>query len=313
MYRISISLLFLCVALPAARASDTLAFWRGAVDSADRTPPAAIELSPGHMVFSGPGGAPCHALKASSVALCSMAVVHIQEAEVGPGSAAGTAPRDGFLHLYLSWLPSDLAPAPYTVTGLPEKTRYCLYRSVQCASRAMGVLPLCGDTVSPKVGLVGEGLGGFAALVLAALRPDTVGFVVLHQPAPIYHFPPSGLALHGAARAATPFDPKLAQLVASGQCTEDRLRLALADFDAVALARYVRCPVLVVYNDSDPRAPTSALNDLYAALAGPKDAIRFAQPGRIPFASVPDHGAFFATFANDVITGQVAARLARGR
>lgn len=312
-FRSPFSLLLLCAVLP-ARASDTMAFWRGALDAADRTPPAVIELSPGHLVFGGPGGLPCQALKASAADLCSMTIVHIQESEIGPGIAATAALRDGFLHLYLSWLPGDLAPTPYTVAGLPDKTQYCLYKSVQCASRALDIAPLCGETVSAKVGLVGEGLGGFAALVLAALRPEAVGFVLLHQPTPIYHFRPfASAASHGAAKTATPFDPKLLQLAKSGQCSEDRLRLALADFDAIALARQVRCPVLVVYNDTDPRSPASALSDLYAALAGPKDAVRFVQPGRVPFASVPGHETIFATFAHDAIAGEVAARLGRSR
>jgi len=116
-----------------------------------------------------------------------------------------------------------------------------------------------------------------------------------------------------AAKTSTPFDPKLLQLTASGQCSEDRLRLALADFDAIALARQVHCPVLVVYNDTRPALAPVGLNDLYAALAGPKDAVRFVQPGRIPFASVPGHETLFATFAQGVITGEVAARLARPR
>ena len=308
-FRSPLPLLLLCAALP-ARASDPLAFWHGVVDAAEHTPPAIFECSPGHLVFSGPGGMSCQALKVSSVALCSMTVIHIQESQIGPGA---TSARDGFLHLYFSWLPGDLAPASYTAAGLPEKTRYCLYKSVQCASRALEIAPLCGNTVSPKVGLVGEGLGCFAALALAALRPDTVGFVLLHQPAPIYHFLPFASTLHSVARNGTPFDPKLLQLTTSGQCTEDRLRLALADFDALALARQVRCPVLVVYNDSDSRSPLSALNDLYGALAGPKDSSSFNLPGRVPFASVPGHDAIFASFANEVITGQFPPRKARSR
>jgi pimeloyl-ACP methyl ester carboxylesterase len=305
-------LLLLCAAVP-ARASDTMAFWRGALDAADRTPPAVMEISPGHMAFSGPGGAPCHALKASAVALCSMAILHIQESQIGPAPAATAGVRDGFLHLYLSWLPGDSAPAPYTAAGLPDKTQYALYRSVQCATRALDIAPLCGETVSPKVGLVGEGLGGFAALVLAALRPDRVGFVLLHQPAPIYHFLPLSSAMRGVAKTGTPFDPKLLQLAGSRRWPESRLRLALGDFDGIALARQVRCPVLVVYNESDSRSPLSALNDLYGALAGPKDALRFDQPGRVPFAAVPDHAAIFAAFAHDAIAGQVARRIARSR
>jgi len=275
-----------------AYAADPLPFWQGAITAVDRVALSIDTTASGRVDFAGPNAVTCQALRVAQPGQCSMPVIHLQEGRVGTSSSL-----DKFLHLYMGWLPTGLVPAAYAVDGLPDMSQYCLYRSVQCVSRALDVSRLQGATTSRGVGIVAEGLGAFAAITVAALRPDDISFILLHQPT--LAFPAggntngSGSWLKGVLTASTGLRP----------------RADLVDFDYLSVAPKVRCPVLMLYTKNDPQCPLLALNELYAAFKCPKDATCLNLSGHIPFSSVPNGQAIFADFTQQVLTNRFASHL----
>ncbi len=239
----------------AAGPADLDAFWRRARAELPALPSGALDAAgPCRVAFPVTERASATAQWFPGTDPGATPVVQVVE------HADAVAPTDGRrCHLYLPW--RDLSrPLTEWFTRLDGSTTSPPVVSVLAACQAVDLVRSSAQVTAMRVGVVGDGFGAGIALAAAALRPERVAFVVLHQPRPAFYRLPDG-TLTGCP-AIRPIIRRL-----SGPELD-----ALAYCEPLAFAAQVHCPAFVIAGGGDAEAPPGEIGLLYRALPCPKDA-----------------------------------------
>lgn len=195
-------------------------------------------------------------------------VVHMVEAPARP-----RPPDRDRSHLYLA-APAADALARWPAPVRPD-ARHGLTLAVLAACQAVDLVRSRPGSTASCVGLVGDGVGAQVALAAAALAPDRVAWLVLHQPRPL-------------TDAETPG--------------------AVDWMDPLSFAPLVRCPTFVTVGAADREAPLDEIAALFAALTCPRDGRVIDRLGHCPSADLPDLAVILARM-DRFADGWRAARL----
>lgn len=259
----------LLAALSAACADDALPvrpadfdrFWARALTRLEPLPPGQLDATaPGEVTFPVTESIRATGYWYPPRDPTAMAVVHVVE---GTTPRPERWPRDGRGHLYLAWRRAGSTLADWYVSGLDGAASSGLMASVLTACQAVHLLRTCPELSAPRVGIVGDGYGATMALAAAALLPDRVGFVIAHQPRPVFH------RLCDGTLTSCPAVRRLLQDLPRTRAATTLA--ALAYFDAVHFAALVCGPVLVIAGERDDQAPPQEAWLLYRQLAGPRE------------------------------------------
>ncbi len=173
------------------------------------------------------------------------------------------APLEGKVSLHLTLLPDSSRREGWAMSGAFDRS-CCPLRDVVLAARhSLRYLLSQPDVHEPRVGIVGEGLGGAVAVALAALEPDLVAFIAVHQPVPGFHY----LKMGTPADSPTVLRPL--NQVASRK-TDDELRRSFTYFDFFNFAPEVTTPALVTMSLQDQIATPEQVLAIYNHLRSQK-------------------------------------------
>ncbi|MGD9497744.1 MAG: alpha/beta hydrolase family protein [Armatimonadota bacterium] len=219
-------------------------------------------------------------------------VVHVVEALGEPRPSDRTRS-----HFYLPWRQDDrpldewLREADDPLDGAPAL-------AVLAACQAVYLVRSCPHVRATGVGLVGDGPGAQIALAAAALVPDRVAWLILHQPTPAFY-----RLADGTLTACPTVRPALDTLACDGPWYVAQL----AYLEPRHFAARLRSPAFVIAGAADREAPAGESELLFAALAGPRDGLIFQGVGHWASDRLPG----FAAMLDRVDAFAAARRLGR--
>lgn len=226
--------------------SDFEARWQDALAELAVLPPDALDADhPGTVSFPVTDLAQASAAWFPGADADATPVVHVVTA---PHEARPPERRRS--HLYLE-APDAGSPGAWSSR---HDANHEPTRSVLAACQAVALVRSRPGATASRVGLVGDGFGASIALAAAALAPDRVAWLVLHQPRP--------------ALTGTPTDA--------------------AWMDPLSFAPLVRCPAFMTVGGADRDAPRDETEALFAALTCPRDGRVLDRLGHCPSADLPD-------------------------
>jgi cephalosporin-C deacetylase len=166
-----------------------------------------------------------------------------------------SAPLEGKVSLHMTLLPETSRHDGWDPAGLPDAAACKLRDAVLTARHSLRFLLSQHDVHAPRVGIVGEGFGGAVAIALAALDPDLVAFVAIHQPAPGFHY----------LIDRTPADaPAVLRPLKRVECSDHyKLLHAITYFDFFNFAPRVTIPTLVTMSINDEVATPEQVLAIY--------------------------------------------------
>jgi len=284
--------LFAAATAPAGAAgaapADFDARWQSALAELPVLPPDALSADcPGEVSFPVTEVARADAAWSPGSDSAATPVVHVVE------TLADRRPPDWVRsHLYLA-ARGDVPLGAWLAQARPD-ARHGPTLSVLAACQAVNLVRSRPGATAPRVGLVGDGFGAQIALAAAALVPDRVAWLVLHEPRPALYRRPDG-----APTACPELRAALAQMANAGD---------VAYLDPLSFAPQVRCPTFVTAGAADREALLSEIEALFAALTCPRDRRVIDHLGHCPSANLPDLAAILARM-DGFAEGWHAARL----
>lgn len=183
---------------------------------------------------------------------------------------------EGKVTLHVTLLPSSMPGGGWIAEGPPDAATIPLRDAVVTARQALRYLMSQPDVRTPRIGIIGEGLGGAVALALGALEPDLISFIAIHEPVPGFHFRKRGIA----ADSSVVLQP-VEQMAMAGQISHEQLRCVLSYFDFFNFAPDVKSRTLVSMSLQDPVATTQQILAIYNHLGGPRQMVVQDTPGHL--------------------------------
>jgi len=168
------------------------------------------------------------------------------------------APLEGKVSLHLTLLPGSSRHDGWAAAGLPDKGACPLRDVVLTARHSLRYILSQPDVHEPRVGIIGEGLGGAVAVALAVLEPDLIAFIAVHEPTPGFHY----LKMGTPADSPTVLRP-LDRIKTDNGKTDDELRRSITYFDFFNFAPEVRAPALVTMSLEDEVATPEQVLSIY--------------------------------------------------
>ncbi len=168
------------------RQDDFDAFWSSAAyQSALSRVPAASAADPFAAFSAGPAKTCLAQMTDCKDSTLTVPILHLTDWWADDDYSA---PLEGRVSLHMTLLPEASRHDGWDPVGLPDASACTLRDAVLTARHSLRFLLSQHDVHAPRVGIIGEGFGGAVAIALAALDPDLVAFVAVHQPAPGFHY-----------------------------------------------------------------------------------------------------------------------------
>jgi len=242
-------------ASPAACPADFGAFWQRALSQCQPLQPGALTGTGGDVIVPVTDTLSMRAWWQPGTDPAATPVVHLVE-RANPEPAR--RPVDRRAHLYVSWRSYDCDLATWYLQGLAHPGDGGLMASVLAACQAVDLVRTSPELTAPLVALVGDGYGAVMALAAAALAPERVSFVIVHQPRPAFH-----RMTDGTFTAC----PAIARILSALPATDaNPTCAALSYYDAVNFAARATRPTFVIAGGRDRDAPVSEARMLYDKL-----------------------------------------------
>lgn len=235
------------------RQDDFDAFWSSAgYQSALSRIPAALAADP-FAAFSAGAAQTCRAeITDCKDSALTVPILHLTDWWADDDFSA---PLEGKVSLHMTLLPGASRHDGWDPVGLPDASACTLRNAVLTARHSLRFLLSQHDVHTPRVGIVGEGFGGAVAIALAALEPDLVAFVAVHQPAPGFHY------LNDQTPADAPALLRPLQRLEPGD--EMKALRTITYFDFFNFAPQVSAPTLVTMSTNDEVATPEQVLAIY--------------------------------------------------
>lgn len=253
------------------RQQDFDAFWSTATyQSALSSRPMAFQNSP-FSIFDKHGRSTCRGqLTSDRFSRLSVPILHLTDWWADDDVIG---PIEGKLTSHVTLFPDASKKNGWNSSGLPDKSSCDLVRAVLMARHSLRYLLSQPDATQARAGIVGEGYGGAIAIALAAMDPDLVAFVVIHEPVPGFHY-----LSDGTAADSRPILRPLERL----KCRDSRaMHQAVTYLDFFNFAPAVTCPVFVTMGDGDPVATAEQVLSIYNNLDCTKELEIVADAGHL--------------------------------